>query len=407
MKVYAKYKNGTPRVESPCTLKTVCYNAETTCNKLSRKGLSVIRVRFVRAVRLACLFAGVATCAFPTVSLAAQKSPSAATTGTSSSAKKATTPKAAPAKTTKKRVTASSTARARRARRARARAAAQAKALAEAKEPRFKTDANGVEVPDVRAEAAIIYNPENGQILWESNSQNQRSIASITKVMTALVFLEDEPDLERTVVVDRNDMRGASTTHLKTGYTVTANDLLHLTLIASDNAAARALARISHGGSAPFIARMNEKAQELGLTNTKYVDSSGLLAANVSSAYDMARLIAHVSTDDRIGGVMRKQGYSLVVGRRTIDVRSTNQLVLDGGNMDVQAGKTGFISKAGYCLATLLRLPEGGPKVAVVVLGAKSNAGRFWETRHLFNWMTSKASELFAGTPVAAAAPAN
>ena len=121
---------------------------------------------------------------------------------------------------------------------ARASAAAQAKALAEAQEPRFKTDENGAEVPDVRAEAAIIYNPENGAILWESNSQNQRSIASITKVMTAVVFLENSPDLDRKVVVDRSDVRGASTTYLRAGYTVTTNDLLHLTLIASDNAAA-------------------------------------------------------------------------------------------------------------------------------------------------------------------------
>ena len=146
---------------------------------------------------------------------------------------------------------------------------------------------------------------------------------------------------------------------------------------------------------------MNEKAQELDLSSTSYVDSSGLLAANVSSAYDMARLITHVSTDERIASVMRKQGYHLAVGRTTIDVRSTNQLVL-GGDMDVQAGKTGFISKAGYCLATLLRLPQGGPPVAVVVLGAKSNQGRFWETRHLFYWMASKASELLGGTPAAA-----
>jgi D-alanyl-D-alanine endopeptidase (penicillin-binding protein 7) len=408
MKVYDKSRNGTSLVESPCTLKSVCYNAETTCNKLSRKGLSVIRVRFVRVARLICLFAGVFTFALPTVSVAAsQKSSGTATTGTTNSPNKKTTAKAPAKKPAKKRVTSSSTARARRARLARARAAAQAKALAEAKEPRFRTDENGVEVPDVRAEAAIIYNPETGEVVWESNSQNQRSIASITKVMTAAVFLEDDPDLSRSVVVQRSDVRGASTTHLRAGYTVTGGDLLHLTLIASDNAAARALARISHGGTEPFIARMNEKARELGLTNTKYVDSSGLLAANVSSAYDMARLISLVSADDRIAGVMRKQGYSLVVGKRTIDVRSTNQLVLDGGDMDVQAGKTGFITKAGYCLATLLRLPEGGPKVAVVVLGAKSNAGRFWETRHLFNWMSSKASELFAGTPVQAPASVN
>jgi len=88
-------------------------------------------------------------------------------------------------------------------------------------------------------------------------------------------------------------------------------------------------------------------------------------------------------------------------GRRSITVHSTNQLVMNG-DVDVLGGKTGFIRSAGYCLASLLRLPQGGPQVAVVVLGAKSNARRFWETRHLFNWLTGKAQDLF-GTPVAAA----
>jgi D-alanyl-D-alanine carboxypeptidase len=101
---------------------------------------------------------------------------------------------------------------------------------------------------------------------------------------------------------------------------------------------------------------------------------------------------------------MRKQTHTLSTGRRSVTIHSTNQLVMNG-DVDVQAGKTGFITKAGYCLATLLRLPQGGPQVAVVVLGAKSNAGRFWETRHLFNWLTSKAEDLF-GAPLQAATPA-
>ena len=84
---------------------------------------------------------------------------------------------------------------------------------------------------------------------------------------------------------------------------------------------------------------------------------------------------------------------------------STNQLVKTG-DVDVQAGKTGFIRRAGYCLATLLRLPQGGGEVAVVVLGAKSNAGRFWETRHLFNWLSAKAEDLLGSRLEAAAPPA-
>jgi D-alanyl-D-alanine endopeptidase (penicillin-binding protein 7) len=146
---------------------------------------------------------------------------------------------------------------------------------------------------------------------------------------------------------------------------------------------------------------MNSKAAELGLTSTSYADPSGLLSANVSSAYDMAKLITYVSGDERISSIMRTPTYTVTAGRRVINIHSTNQLVMNG-DVDVQAGKTGFITKAGYCLATLLRLPQGGPQVAVVVLGAKSNAGRFWETRHLFNWFASKAEDLL-GSPLQAA----
>lgn len=285
------------------------------------------------------------------------------------------------------------------------RAALQARALREVQQPRYKLDETGTEVPDLRAEAAIVYNPETGEVLWEQNSEDQRSIASITKVMTAAVFLEDNPDLTREVVVQRADVYRASTTYLRAGYKVTIGDLLHLLLIASDNAAARALARVSPHGAKGFITRMNTKAAELGLTSTRYADPSGLLSANVSSAYDMARLIAHVSRDDRIASVMQKQYYTVEAGRRRINIHSTNQLVMKG-DVDVLGGKTGFIRKAGYCLATLLRLPQGGPQVAVVVLGAKSNAGRFWETRHLFNWLASKAQDLFAPPVEAASATA-
>ena len=280
---------------------------------------------------------------------------------------------------------------------ARSRASLRARQLQEARQPRFKFDEAGALVPDIRAEAAIIYDPKTGKVLWEQNSLDQRSIASITKVMTATVILEDpNVDLNAPVVVDRSDVRAASTTYLRAGYTVTKDDLLHLLLIGSDNAAARALARTSPYGSQGFVERMNEKADELGLESTSYADPSGLLNANVSSAYDMARLISYVSGNERIASIMRTPHYTVQSGRRSISVNSTNQLVKTG-DVDVQAGKTGFIRSAGYCLATLLRLPQGGPDVAVVVLGAKSNAGRFWETRHLLNWFSTKAEDLLGG----------
>ena len=375
---------------SACELKIVCYNADTRRNKLFRKGLSVNRARLFKNVRSICLVAAVLAFGTPELSSAQTTTRKPAATST----KKTTTAKK-PAYSAK----------AARARRARAKAAANAVALKEAQQPRFRLDDSCALVPDPRAEAAIIYNPKTGKILWESHGEDQRSIASITKVMTAVVFLENSPDLSEVVTVTSADRRGGSTTYLKAGDKVSKEDLLHLMLIASDNVAARVLARTSPQGTEGFITRMNEKAVELGLTNTKYADTSGLLAANVSSAYDLARLITFVSSDSRISNVMQKQEYTATAGRRTITIHSTNQLVRQG-DVDVQAGKTGFITKAGYCLATLLRLPQGGPEVAVVVLGAKSNAGRFWETRHLFNWLSSKAQDLLGGTPVEAAVPA-
>lgn len=284
---------------------------------------------------------------------------------------------------------------ARRATTARQRAVATQREMTETVVPRYKVDASGELVPDLRAAAAIIFNPETNEILWEENSKEERSIASITKVMTATVFLEGTPDMSQLVTVQRSDVYRASTTKLRAGDKVTTDDLLHLLLIASDNAAARALARVSPLGSAGFIARMNQKAIELGLQTTHYTDPSGLLNDNVSSAFDMAKLIALASADERISSIMRLPDYTVRSGKRVITFRTTNHL-LGKNDVDIRAAKTGFISRSGYCLATILRLPQGGQQIAVVVLGARSNAGRFLETQNLFNWLSSKASTLFA-----------
>lgn len=290
-------------------------------------------------------------------------------------------------------------AKTRRSKLAAARATAMIREMAADTLPRYKVDAAGELVPDLRAAAAIIYDPETNQVLWEENSQNERSIASITKVMTATVFLENNPDLTQQYTIARGDVFQASTTHLRANDKVTGDDLLHLLLIASDNAAARALARVSPHGSEGFVKRMNDKAAELGLQSTHYADPSGLLSDNVSSAYDMARLITRASQDERISSIMRLSEYTVYTGnRRVVPFHSTNHL-LGRTDVDVRAGKTGFISKAGYCLATLLRMPDGGKQVAVVVLGARSNAGRFMESRNLFNWVSSKAQTLFAAKP--------
>jgi D-alanyl-D-alanine carboxypeptidase len=109
----------------------------------------------------------------------------------------------------------------------------------------------------------------------------------------------------------------------------------------------------------------------------------------------MARLISFAAGDERIASIMRKKDETIYTVRRPIVVHNTNRLV--GGDVDVRGGKTGFIRKAGYCLATLLQPPQGDP-IAVVVLGARSNAGRFMETKHLFNWLGERTRGLLTAT---------
>ena len=367
-----------------------------------------MHLRFVRSS-----LAGVAALAVVMggVQVSAQSTtPKKTTTQKSTPApKSASSAKAPAAKSTSTPQTRTSLARARANAAERARRAAAARARerqrieTEAMTPRYKRDLLGNQVPDIRAAAAIVFDPQTNEVVWEQNAHERRSIASLTKLMTAVTFMADEPDLTQVVAVTPTDMRNASVTHLKSGDRVSYNDLLHLALIASDNAATRVLARTSEGGTTAFIARMNEMAVNLGLTSTSYADPSGLDARNLSSAYDLSHLIAFAGADATLGPIMRTQEFTVRTPKRTIPIHSTNRLLAPGmlgTGMDVLGGKTGFISKAGYCLATLLRVPQG-PQVAVVVLGAANSTTRFWEARHLFNWVVGRWTGVGGGTPVA------
>ena len=277
--------------------------------------------------------------------------------------------------------------------------------------PKLKKTADGELVPDIPASAVIVYSPKTGRVLWEDNSREQRSIASITKVMTVLVFLEEDQDLSQEITVQRSEVRRASVTYLRSRERVTLDHVLHLALIASDNVAARVLARVSSLGTERFIQRMNEKARELGLEATKFSDPSGLDAGNLSSAYDLSRLIVFAASDERIGKIMRKSTYRLRTNRRRVNIRNTNKLLQNGLRKDVYGGpwgigekvevraaKTGYIREAGFCLAILLRLPSG-EDIAIVLLGARSNVSRFRETQRLVNWVVGTMEGARSSTP--------
>lgn len=237
------------------------------------------------------------------------------------------------------------------------------------------------------ARSAIVVDPATGRVLYEKNAEVTMPIASITKLMTVLVFLETRPDLDRVVEVASADLRGAGHTRLRNRERLALRDLLHMSLMCSDNAATRTLVRESSLAPEDFLARMNQKALELGLTHTRYVEFTGLDERNVSTAADVARLLRVAADHPTIHNISITRSYEFRSTRtyatrsasRSHVIGNTNRLLY--GRYEVLGGKTGFIQESGYCLATWVRTQ--GREMIAVVLGAPTNATRFADVMRL------------------------
>jgi D-alanyl-D-alanine endopeptidase (penicillin-binding protein 7) len=239
----------------------------------------------------------------------------------------------------------------------------------------------------VYARNAILIDPATGQVLFEKNSASQVPIASLTKLMTALVFLEQKPDLERQVEVTNDELNGGGHTQLRRGEVVSLGDLLHMSLMCSDNVATRVLGRESGLSPEDFVARMNKKGVELGLTGSHFVEYTGLDQHNVSTAADVARMLHAAAHDPLIQTITTTREYEFRTERRVHAIRNTDRLLYS--HYDVLGGKTGFINEAGYCFATWIR--SQGRDLIAVVLGAPTNATRFADAVRLLQKSTSAA----------------
>jgi D-alanyl-D-alanine endopeptidase (penicillin-binding protein 7) len=230
----------------------------------------------------------------------------------------------------------------------------------------------------VYARSAIVLDPATGQVLYEKNSESSVPIASLTKLMTAMVFLEQQPDLSKSVEVTRTELAGGGRTRLCNHEYVELGDLLHMSLMCSDNVATRVLARESGLAPDQFLTRMNKKADELGLTHTHFVEFTGLDERNISTAADVARLLRAAAAGDLIRGISTTRRYDFLSafrnGHRRHEVANTNRLLYNR-RLEVLGGKTGFINESGYCVATWVRAEDRD--MIAVVLGAPSNATRF------------------------------
>ncbi len=240
----------------------------------------------------------------------------------------------------------------------------------------------------VRARAALVVDIQKGEVIYQKNATSPFPIASITKLMTAVTYIRMNPDLEKRVSITRKDVYRANWTKLRYREQVSATDLLYAALVASDNAAARALARASGLTMEAFVDRMNETAASLGLSNSRFTEPTGLDAGNVSTAVDCVALLWTALQDELLAEILLAREYEFGTNRRTHTIRTTNRLVRDtvsGRQWEGVGSKTGYIRRAGYCLV-MRALGDSGDDIYAVILGGPTSRTRFTDMGRLLDW---------------------
>lgn len=240
--------------------------------------------------------------------------------------------------------------------------------------------------PYLNLKAALLVNYDNGKVLYAKNADRVRPIASISKLVTAMVVLDSGVDLDTTETITKQDARRSSKSRLRVGTRMTLRDLLHSTLLSSDNRAARALARATAGSVEDFAVLMNRKARQMGLKSTEFVEPSGLDSRNVSTATEVAKILHHAREYKPLAEITSKKRHTLrFLNRKNgkLTIANTNQIIWSP--WWVLAGKTGYIQAADYCLTTLVR-NKSGQRLSLVVLGVPGDKLRFKEARRLLDW---------------------
>lgn len=246
--------------------------------------------------------------------------------------------------------------------------------------------------PKVRSAVALVQDAESGETLYEKNSDTILPIASITKLMTAIVVLERGLDLEERVVVSAEDLRatrGSNGGRLRAGSVFTRDELLLVALMASDNRAAAALGRTYPGGTAAFVAAMNAEAARLGLYDTRFADPTGLSQHNVSSAQDLARLVRVAHGYPLIRDYSTRPSARLDTGRGAMRFRNTNSLVRSDA-WTIELSKTGYLDVAGRCLVMHMRIASRD--LVVILLDSWGKYTRIADARRIRKWLETSAA---------------
>lgn len=245
----------------------------------------------------------------------------------------------------------------------------------------------------VTAASALVVDKDSGKILYQKNSDEQRSIASITKLMTALVFIDNNPGWEKAFTVSEIDYRPGGIVHLIAGESLTVEDIFYAALVSSANEAAMALARSTGMSEEEFVAAMNHKAQDLGMSNTVFTDVTGLHNSNKSTAHDLVILLEAVFKHQEIVKALSTKNYQLSIINKNISrsITSTDLVLgqnfgIDGEVYQIKAGKTGYLEASGYCFASQIT-NQNNNSIYAVVLGSSSINNRFIDTKALAYWV--------------------
>lgn len=241
--------------------------------------------------------------------------------------------------------------------------------------------------PDLRSASAIVLDSE-GNIIFGKDVDTVRSIASITKLMTAMVVLDAQLDLDEqlTITSADRDLIRMTGSRLAVGATLTRRELLLLALMSSENRAATALGRTYPGGMDAFVAKMNEKARSLGMTSSRFADPAGLHTENLSTASDLARMIAAAKTYPLItqSTTTLKQEVRPFSRRGPLNFANTNRL-LKNADWDIELSKTGYIHEAGRCL--VMRANIEGEEISIVLLNSFGKLTPYGDSNRLRKWM--------------------
>jgi len=242
----------------------------------------------------------------------------------------------------------------------------------------------------LRSSVALVQDADSGETILAKNSDQVLPIASITKLMTAMVILDRGLDLDDEIVVSREDIDHLKGTRsrLRTGTRLTRRELLLLALMASENRAAAALARTYPGGTEEFVAAMNSKARALGMRETHYVDPTGLDSGNVSSAEDLAKLVKVATGYPLIREYTTTEHAEVKARGRRLAFVNTNRLVRNP-RWDIYLSKTGYISEAGRCL--VMRVKVASKDLIVVLLDSWGKYSRFGDANRIRKWLESSA----------------